>query len=228
MVDDTPDDLVFELHNEALWGAHPYGYSILGTRDTVVVAQRRATCGRCTSARTIRRSSSSPRRATWSTTRCSTTLERTGWARRAARRRDAARSYRRRVPQPPRAPARRARRRADAHRRRQRRRCRTRIRAAMPSSLLSMLLGGGMSSRLFQRVREELGLAYSVYTFQSFHADVGMHGVYVGTAPETARDGARRDPRRARRRRRRTDCPTTSSRWARASSRGRSRCRSRA
>ena len=35
MVDDTPDDLVFELHNEALWGPHPYGYSILGTRDTV-------------------------------------------------------------------------------------------------------------------------------------------------------------------------------------------------
>jgi predicted Zn-dependent peptidase len=53
--------------------------------------------------------------------------------------------------------------------------------------LLSALLGGGMSSRLFQRVREELGLAYAVYTFQSFHADVGMHGVYVGTGPETAR-----------------------------------------
>ncbi|HTE47748.1 MAG TPA: pitrilysin family protein, partial [Gemmatimonadaceae bacterium] len=35
MVEDTPDDLVFELHNEALWGAHPYGYSILGTRDSV-------------------------------------------------------------------------------------------------------------------------------------------------------------------------------------------------
>src|SRR5678815_1136162 len=54
--------------------------------------------------------------------------------------------------------------------------------------LLSTLLGGGMSSRLFQRVREELGLAYAVYTFQSFHADVGMHGVYVGTGPETARE----------------------------------------
>ena len=54
--------------------------------------------------------------------------------------------------------------------------------------LLSVLLGGGMSSRLFQRVREELGLAYAVYTFQSFHADVGMHGVYVGTGPETARE----------------------------------------
>ena len=53
-------------------------------------------------------------------------------------------------------------------------------------SLVSMLLGGGMSSRLFQRVREELGLAYAVYTYQSFHADVGVQGVYIGTAPETA------------------------------------------
>src|SRR5438093_868166 len=35
MVEDTPDDMVFELHNEQLWGAHPYGYSILGTRETV-------------------------------------------------------------------------------------------------------------------------------------------------------------------------------------------------
>ena len=35
MVEDTPDDLVFELHNEQLWGKHPYGYSILGTRETV-------------------------------------------------------------------------------------------------------------------------------------------------------------------------------------------------
>ena len=43
-----------------------------------------------------------------------------------------------------------------------------------------------MSSRLFQRVREELGLAYSVYTFQTFYALCGVHGVYVGTAPKTA------------------------------------------
>src|SRR4051812_20604591 len=35
MVEDTPDDLVFELHNAALWGEHPYGYSILGTRESV-------------------------------------------------------------------------------------------------------------------------------------------------------------------------------------------------
>src|SRR5690606_22965979 len=34
-VDDTPDDLVFELHGERLWEGHPYGHSILGTRATV-------------------------------------------------------------------------------------------------------------------------------------------------------------------------------------------------
>ena len=69
MVDDTPDDLVFELHNEALWGTHPYGYSILGTRDTVSCAQRCAICGRCTAAPTSRSTSWSRRPATSSTTR---------------------------------------------------------------------------------------------------------------------------------------------------------------
>lgn len=51
--------------------------------------------------------------------------------------------------------------------------------------LYSMILGGGMSSRLFQRVREELGLAYSVYSFASSHADAGLFGIYAGTGPET-------------------------------------------
>ena len=40
-VDDTPDDLVFELHARALWPEHPYGYSILGTRETVSALERR-------------------------------------------------------------------------------------------------------------------------------------------------------------------------------------------
>lgn len=44
-----------------------------------------------------------------------------------------------------------------------------------------------MSSRLFQRVREELGLAYSVYSYQAFHVDTGIHGIYVGTSPATAK-----------------------------------------
>ena len=49
--------------------------------------------------------------------------------------------------------------------------------------LLSSALGGGMSSRLFQKVREELGLCYSVFTYQSFYGGVGVGGVYVGTRP---------------------------------------------
>jgi predicted Zn-dependent peptidase len=52
--------------------------------------------------------------------------------------------------------------------------------------VLSNMLGGGMSSRLFQRVREELGLAYSVYSFTSFLQGTGLTGVYVGTQPRTA------------------------------------------
>jgi predicted Zn-dependent peptidase len=52
--------------------------------------------------------------------------------------------------------------------------------------LLSNAFGGGMSSRLFQRIREELGLAYAVYSFQSFYRLAGMCGIYVGTRPEGA------------------------------------------
>ena len=43
-----------------------------------------------------------------------------------------------------------------------------------------------MSSRLFQKVREELGLCYSIFTFQSFYHSAGLVGVYVGTRPATA------------------------------------------
>lgn len=50
---------------------------------------------------------------------------------------------------------------------------------------LSVLLGGGMSSRLFQKVREELGLAYSVYSFSSSYVDSGIFGIYAGTNPKS-------------------------------------------
>lgn len=49
--------------------------------------------------------------------------------------------------------------------------------------LLSNIIGGGMSSRLFQRVREEEALAYVVYSFQQFYMDTGLYGVYIGTEP---------------------------------------------
>ncbi len=47
-------------------------------------------------------------------------------------------------------------------------------------SLMNTILGGNMSSRLFQEIREQRGLAYSVYSFMASHVDTGMFGVYAG------------------------------------------------
>jgi predicted Zn-dependent peptidase len=52
--------------------------------------------------------------------------------------------------------------------------------------VLNHVLGGGMSSRWFLTIREERGLAYSVYSFRTAHADAGAWGVYVGTTPDQA------------------------------------------
>jgi predicted Zn-dependent peptidase len=49
--------------------------------------------------------------------------------------------------------------------------------------VLNNVLGGGMSSRLFQEIREKRGLAYSVYSYSSQYADAGLFGVYAGCAP---------------------------------------------
>jgi len=48
-------------------------------------------------------------------------------------------------------------------------------------SVLSTLLGGGMSSRLFQEAREKRGLVYTIQSFHSFYSDGGLFGIYAGT-----------------------------------------------
>ena len=53
-----------------------------------------------------------------------------------------------------------------------------------PLAVLSTALGGGMSSRLFQEVREKRGLVYSIYTFSSAYQDGGLFGLYAGTGAE--------------------------------------------
>ena len=53
-----------------------------------------------------------------------------------------------------------------------------------PLSIFNNALGGGMSSRLFQRIREELGMAYSVYSYASSYCGVGSFNIYAGTNPE--------------------------------------------
>ena len=186
-VDDTPDDLVFELHGAELWGDHPHGYPILGTRETVTALSSgdlRALHDRAYHPGNVVLAAS----GNIEHDELLRLLAATGWEAIAA-------SDKSPVP-PPAAVAL-----PKTIRHVEREGAQTHIvfgSATIPHSdprrhalgLVGMLLGGGMSSRLFQRIREDLGLAYSVYTFQSFHRDSGNHGIYVGTAPETARQAA--------------------------------------
>lgn len=55
-------------------------------------------------------------------------------------------------------------------------------------AVLNAVLGGGMSSRLFQRVREQRGLAYATYSFSASYADAGYFGLYAGCSPAKARE----------------------------------------
>jgi len=57
-----------------------------------------------------------------------------------------------------------------------------------PAYLLNTALGGGMSSRLFQEIRENRGHAYAVYSFLCSFRDAGYIGIYVGTSPEWVQD----------------------------------------
>jgi predicted Zn-dependent peptidase len=183
MVEDTPDDLVFELHNETLWGSHPYGYAILGTRQTIESMS-------ADSVRALHATAYTPQHMVIAAAgrvehdALVDVLVRTGW--------DAIPGgpvHAAMVPAPVSEPPVRRHVERDGHQ--------THIVIGSPSvayndprryamSLVSLLLGGGMSSRLFQRVREELGLAYSVFSFQNFHHDSGLHGIYAGTSAESA------------------------------------------
>jgi predicted Zn-dependent peptidase len=183
MVEDTPDDLVFDLLAAKLWPAHGYGHSILGTRDTVGAL----------SATDLQ----STHRAGYYPGNCVVTaagnvdhqavlalLEREGWFEAADR-------------QPPRTPVvpepavRGARYREE--------RDATQVHIVFSTdtiaykdprrfalAILTNTFGGGMSSRLFQRIREELGLAYAVYAYQNLYQSTGVSGVYIGTQPATA------------------------------------------
>lgn len=182
-VEDTPDDLVFEIHGARLWGEHPYGFPILGTRETVgafTTADLRGLHDRAYHPDQIVVAAS----GNIEHDELVGLFDATGWASIPS----GGQSRLQTVAAVPLLPS-------VTHFEREG--AQTHVvfgSATVPHgdprryalSLVSTLLGGGMSSRLFQRVREELGLAYAVYTFQSFHHDSGVHGVYVGTGPETA------------------------------------------
>jgi predicted Zn-dependent peptidase len=179
---DTPDDLVYELFGATLFPDHPYGWPILGTAETVGALQvehlrtahaRGYYPGNCVIAvaghvdhETVLAE-----------------LDRLGWS--AGDPQDA-------MPPVDSTTARRGVR-QQVHRELQQ------VHAVLGidtiavkdprrwgMALLATALGGGMSSRLFQRVREELGLCYAVYAWHATYRAGGVFGVYVGTQQGTA------------------------------------------
>jgi predicted Zn-dependent peptidase len=185
-VEDTPDDEVFDLAYETLWPTHPYGFQILGTKETVSALSaddlrqlhgRAYFPGNCI----IAAAGNLTHEALLAE------VERQGWFNG-----DSATPHPTAPPVPPVPPAIRGVRRAF-----EKDTAQTHIvfgtdtipyadRRKYGMLVLSNVFGGGMSSRLFQRIREELGLAYAIYSFTSFYRGVGMAGVYVGSQPARA------------------------------------------
>jgi predicted Zn-dependent peptidase len=182
-VADTPDDLVFELHTAALWPEHSYGFSILGTAETLATLS--ADDLRCLHATGYYRGNCVIAAAgNVNHEQLLTVLEREGWFEGSVA--EVARPPVRATPAVHGASGWEDRDTAQTHivfgtdtfplndpRR-------------FPLAILTNAFGGGMSSRLFQRVREELGLAYAIFAFKHFYQSSGQLGVYVGTQPGTA------------------------------------------
>jgi predicted Zn-dependent peptidase len=191
-VDDTPDDQVFDLSYQALWPEHPYGYTILGTKETVGALSTADLKSLHTRAYfpancVIAAAGSLTHEALLEE------LGKQGWL-------DGERGTgkgERESPSATAVPA--AIRGTEA--RFPKDTAQTHIvfatdtvpyadRRKYALLVIGNIFGGGMSSRLFQRIREELGLAYAIYAFTSFYRQMGVAGVYVGTQPKTAQQAA--------------------------------------
>jgi predicted Zn-dependent peptidase len=182
MVEDAPDDLVFDLHAGTVWPDHSYGYRILGTRDTVSALQ-------AGDLREVHSAAYHPRHMVFAAAgnvehdTILGLLADAGWFGLAAG------PEWRSVAEPGESWKGERRVARDSSQVHLVLGCGT-FRYTDPRrhalTLLTTTMGGGMSSRLFQRLREELGLCYSVYCFASFHQVSGMSGTYVGTSPATA------------------------------------------
>ncbi len=184
-VEDTPDDEVFDLTYEAMWPTHPYGFQILGTKETVGglstddLKHLHASAyfpGNCVIAAAGNLTHDALLKE----------VEAQGWF-------DGLGAKVHAPPPVPAVPAavRGVTRAFDKDT------AQTHVVFATDTVpyadqrkyallVLSNIFGGGMSSRLFQRIREELGLAYAIYSFTSFYRAVGMAGVYVGSQPARA------------------------------------------
>ncbi|MYA10914.1 MAG: insulinase family protein [Gemmatimonadetes bacterium] len=177
-VEDTPDDLVFEMHGDGLWGGHPYGRPIMGSRETLAETSRNDLAelhGRAyTGANLVLAAAGAVEHDEF------TELVVRGFGDMEPGEEVAAVNP---PPRPARGTTAVSRGSAQVH-----------VVLGHPTPgqshpdrypllLLSAALGGGMSSRLFQRIREELALAYAVYSYQSFYRRAGVCGTYLGTRP---------------------------------------------
>lgn len=175
-VEDTPDDLVFELHGERLWPGNPFGRSILGTRDTVAGIPGDAI-------RALHRRAHTGRNLVVA---AAGSVDHGTLVEHAERLFGGLPQGDRVGPAPAPGPS------VTGDQRVERDTAQSHVVFGTglpghahpdryPLVLLSSWLGGGMSSRLFQRVREELALCYTVFTWQTFHAGCGAGGVYLAT-----------------------------------------------
>lgn len=181
MVEDTPEDLVHELLSEAHYGEHPLAQTILGPEENVQNASRDDLMA-------FKRNYYRPNNAVLSIAGHYDKAHATDLAHRFFGGWSAPDITPRLAPEDP---------------------CKRMVRTkekpieqthlcvafpgiahgddlAYPLSILNNIFGGGMSSRLFQRIREENGMAYSVYSYPSSYLSSGMYAIYAGTAPRNA------------------------------------------
>jgi len=181
-MEDTPDDLIHQLYSETIWGDNPLGYPLLGTYQTVAALKRDDIL------EYLHQNYIAPNLviSLAGNVDFNSTID-------IIREKFSFLSSRStagddEIPTPPGEP----RRAVNRHLNRDCQQTHLCLGTASFSHsdarryallLLSNIVGGGMSSRLFQRVREEEALAYVVYSFQQFYLDTGLFGVYVGTEP---------------------------------------------
>jgi predicted Zn-dependent peptidase len=181
MRDDTPDDLVHELFAEAMFGDHPLGREVIGTEASIAAMSRDAIAA-------YHQRQYRPRQVVVA---AAGNLEHDAVVERVLalapddeRAAEPARPLS--TPGAPRPLHVLERPTEQAH-----------LVVGMPSlarddadrhalTLLNHVLGGGMASRLFQEIREQRGLAYSVYSYRAGYHDAGSLAIYAGTAPNQA------------------------------------------
>jgi len=182
MVEDAPDDLIHDLFNRVCWGNHPLGYPILGTSDLVQSFTRDQILR-------YYKDNYQPNRViicAAGNLHHQEMVDRIGEAFRQA---PGLQNHRERIkPQPVATTNVWKRDLEQVHFCLGSKGLQYNHSLRFSSYVLNSILGGGMSSRLFQEIRENRGLAYSVYSYLPTYTDAGLVVVYAGTSEESLQE----------------------------------------